>query len=69
MRIVKPAYLVSYNPNGDNWKRQEKLTTHNHANYLPGMDLPSKHMLKTQTTIDIVARSLLDVSIGTYCSP
>ncbi|KAI7886790.1 hypothetical protein K492DRAFT_233296, partial [Lichtheimia hyalospora FSU 10163] len=38
------------------------------SNYLPGMDLPSKRVLKTQTTIDIVARSLLDVSNGTYCS-
>jgi hypothetical protein len=37
-------------------------------NYLPGMDLPSKRILKTQTTIDIIARSLLDVSNGTYCS-
>ncbi|KAG0173468.1 hypothetical protein DFQ28_008950 [Apophysomyces sp. BC1034] len=37
-------------------------------NYLPGMDLPSKRVLKTQTTIDITTWSLLDISNGTYCS-
>ncbi|KAG0165141.1 hypothetical protein DFQ28_008948 [Apophysomyces sp. BC1034] len=37
-------------------------------NYLPGMDLPSKRVLKTQTTIDIITWSLLDISNGTYCS-
>ncbi|KAJ8663368.1 hypothetical protein O0I10_000607 [Lichtheimia ornata] len=38
------------------------------SNYLPGMDLPSKRVLKAQTTIDMIMRSLLDVSNGTYCS-
>ncbi|KAI8374510.1 uncharacterized protein BYT42DRAFT_535691 [Radiomyces spectabilis] len=38
------------------------------SDYLPGMDLPSKRVLKTQVIADLIAQSLLQVSNGTYCS-
>lgn len=45
---------------------EELLTFQLHPNYFAGQDLSSKQILKNQSTIDLVAKSLLDTPNGTY---